>query len=78
MKVCSHVEPLVFGIHLLTKIKVLQAREAFLSDYEVYQQVMDGAISSRKRRGTKDQPGNLQTIQLEVISSPLRPMLMSS
>jgi RNA polymerase Rpb4 len=46
---------------------VLETREGFLSDYEVYQQISAAATNSRKRRGTKDQPGNLQTVQLEVI-----------
>ena len=56
-----------------TEPQVLQAREGFLSDYEVYQQVSTAALNSRKRRVSKDQPGNLQTIQLEVSpSSTLR------
>jgi len=46
-------------------VQVLQAREAFLSDYEVYQQISESSQHSR-RKGSKDQPGSLQTIQLEV------------
>ena len=55
----------------ISNAQVVQAREGFLSDYEVYQQVSTAAVNSRKRRLSKDQPGNLQTIQLEVASFPL-------
>lgn len=48
-------------------LQVLQAREGFLSDHEVYQQIAASAVSQRKRRTPKDAPGNLQTIQLEVL-----------
>lgn len=53
-------------LQITDEVKVLQAREGFLSDHEVYEQISTGALNSRKRKSTKDQPGNLQTIQLEV------------